>query len=118
MFGLEQFKKMKRTAFFINTARGTLVDEKALYTALTEAYIQGAALDVLETEPPDPDLPLLNLDNIIVTSHVAQFSDAAFAELMVRPANEVVRVFEGKWPTVVANPEVMDKYVARWGSMK
>jgi len=118
MFGMEQFKKMKSTAFFINTARGALVDEKALYLALTEGYIQGAAIDVMEKEPPDPDNPLLKLENIMITSHVAQFSDAAFAALMGRPANEIIRVFEGKWPTVVANPRVMEKYAAKWGPMK
>jgi D-3-phosphoglycerate dehydrogenase len=118
MFGLEQFRKMKRTAFFINTARGGLVDEKALHTALTQGYIQGAALDVMEKEPPDPDNPLIPLDNVLITAHVAQYSEAAFAELMERPSKEVLRVFEGKWPTVVANPAVMEKYVAKWGPMK
>ena len=118
MFDVEQFKKMKRTAFFINTARGGLVDENALHTALTEGYIQGAAIDVMEKEPPDMDHPLFKLDNILITSHTAQFSDAAFANLMMRPADEIVRVLEGKWPTVVANPNVMKKYVDRWGAMK
>jgi D-3-phosphoglycerate dehydrogenase len=71
MMGLDQFKRMKRTAYFINTARGELVDERALYTALSEGLIAGAGVDVLELEPPDKDNPLLKLDNVLITGHFA-----------------------------------------------
>ena len=114
LFGLEQFKKMKRTAYFINTARGGLVDENALHTALTEGLIQGAAIDVLVQEPPPPDHPLLKLDNIIVTAHTAQFSDSAFIALRRRPIEEVARVLRGEWPYGWVNPQVKEKFLARW----
>jgi len=71
MMGLEQFKKMKPTAYLINTARGGLVDEQALYTALTRGYIAGAGLDVIEPEPPDPSNPLFKLENVLLTPHCA-----------------------------------------------
>ncbi|MDY6907267.1 MAG: C-terminal binding protein [Chloroflexota bacterium] len=117
MFGLEQFKRMKPSAHFINTARGGLVDEGALYTALTEGYIAGAAIDVMESEPPDPQSPLLGLDNIIVTPHTAQASDTATEELMRRPMEEVVQVMAGRWPRGIVNPEVRERFVQRFGPM-
>ncbi len=118
MFALEQFKKMKPTAFLINTARGGLVDEQALYTAITEGHIAGAGLDVLETEPPEADNPLLKLDSVIITAHTAQASDTAMAELMRRPGEEVVQVLEGQWPRGFVNPQVKEKYGQRFGPMK
>ena len=77
--GLEQFKKMKRTAILINTARGGLVDEAALKTALETGLIAGAGFDVLVKEPPKGGNPLLELDrpNFILTPHVAWASDGA-----------------------------------------
>ncbi|MER3415253.1 MAG: D-glycerate dehydrogenase [Gemmataceae bacterium] len=71
MFGAEQFRKMKRTAVFINTARGPLVDQKALYEALRDGIIFAAGLDVTDPEPPVPDDPLLKLPNVIVAPHIA-----------------------------------------------
>lgn len=118
MLGLDQFKRMKPTAFFINTARGGLVDEQALYKAITEGYIAGAALDVMEKEPPDADNPLLKLDNVIITAHTAQASDTAMEELMRRPGEEVVRVLEGQWPRGFVNPQVKEGYVQRFGAMR
>jgi len=118
MFGLEQFKKMKPTAFFINTARGGLVDEQALYTALMKGNIAGAALDVMEKEPPDTDSPLLKLDNVIVTPHNAHVSDASGMEIMRRPMEDVVKVLKGYWPYGFVNPEAKEKFVQRFGPMK
>jgi glycerate dehydrogenase len=79
MFGLEQFRKMKRSAILINTARGGLVDEQALVTALKEGLIAGAGFDVLTKEPPKEGNPLLDLrmPNFILTPHVAWASDGA-----------------------------------------
>lgn len=79
MFGLEQFRKMKRSAILINTARGGLVDEQALVTALEEGLIAGAGFDVLTKEPPKEGNPLLDLrmPNFILTPHVAWASDGA-----------------------------------------
>jgi glycerate dehydrogenase len=79
MIGIEQFRKMKRTAILINTARGGLVDERALVQALTEGLIAGAGFDVLSKEPPKEGNPLLDLrlPNFILTPHVAWASDGA-----------------------------------------
>jgi glycerate dehydrogenase len=79
MIGIEQFRKMKRTAILINTARGGLVDEQALVQALEEGLIAGAGFDVLSKEPPKEGNPLLNLrrPNFILTPHVAWASDGA-----------------------------------------
>jgi glycerate dehydrogenase len=79
MFGLEQFRKMKRSAILINTARGGLVDEQALVTALKEGLIAGAGFDVLTKEPPKEGNPLLDvrMPNFILTPHVAWASDGA-----------------------------------------
>lgn len=71
MFGRDQFARMKKTAFFINTARGEVVDEPTLYEALAAGTIAGAGLDVFEQEPPAPDNPLLKLKNVVLSAHLA-----------------------------------------------
>ena len=71
MIGEEQFRRMKKTAWFINVARGPIVDEKALIKALKEGWIAGAGLDVFEKEPLPEDNPLWDLDNVIITPHMA-----------------------------------------------
>ena len=70
----DQFRAMKPTALFINNGRGPTVDEKALIKALEEKWIAGAGLDVFEQEPPDPENPLLHMENVIATPHVASAS--------------------------------------------
>lgn len=115
MLGLEQFKKMKPTAYLINTARGGLVDQEALYTALTQGYLAGAALDVTDPEPMSADDPLLKLDNVVVTAHSAHASIPAFMTLLTRPGEEIIRVFKGEWPIGVLNPQVKENYAQKWG---
>lgn len=115
MFGLEQFKKMKPTAFLINTARGALVDSDALYTALTEGLIAGAGLDVTEPEPINPDNPLLELENVIFTGHSAYFSETSVVEQRKGPIDEIARVLSGEWPSALVNPQVKEKFTQRWG---
>jgi D-3-phosphoglycerate dehydrogenase / 2-oxoglutarate reductase len=114
MMGLQQFKKMKPTAYFINTARGELVDEKALYTALSEGLIAGAGLDVLESEPPSRDNPLLKLNNVLITGHFAYYSEESREELFRWPWEEVARVLQGEWPQGLVNPQVKEKFSAKW----
>jgi D-3-phosphoglycerate dehydrogenase / 2-oxoglutarate reductase len=116
MMGLEQFKQMKPTAYFINTARGELVDEKALYAALSEGLIAGAGLDVLESEPPDRDSRLLALNNVIVTGHFAYYSEESQEALFRWPWEEVARILQGEWPQGLVNPQVKDRFSARWGT--
>ena len=101
-----QLRKLKPSAFLINTSRGSVVDEAALIRALREGWIAGAALDVFEREPPDPVNPLLHMDNVIVTPHSAYCSNAAYARVRQMAANEAVRVLRGEWPQALANPAV------------
>jgi D-3-phosphoglycerate dehydrogenase len=75
LLGAEQFGRMKPNALLVNTARGDVVDEAALIAALRAGTIAGAALDVLAEEPPAPDNPLLKMENVLLTPHIAAFSD-------------------------------------------
>lgn len=115
MMGLGQFRQMKPTAYFINTARGELVDEEALYTALSEGLIAGAGLDVLESEPPQCGNPLLALGNVIVTGHSAYYSEESQVELFRWPWQEVARVLQGEWPRGLVNPQAKGTFSAKWG---
>lgn len=103
LIGAAQLASMKPTAYLINTARGPVVDQAALYGALVEGTIAGAALDVLEREPPQPDDPLLRLDNAIITPHTASWSVEAYAHLRRAAAQNVVDVLEGRLPHSVVN---------------
>jgi len=114
ILGLKQLKKMKPTACLINTARGGVVDPKALYTALTKGYIAMAAFDVTEPEPIPADSPLLKLDNFIVTAHSAGLSPQSLTEMQRRPGDEIIRVVKGQWPVGLVNPEVKVKYRKKW----
>ena len=101
-------KKMKSNAYVINTARGPVVDNEALAKALSEKWIAGAGIDVVEQEPPK-DNPLTKLDNIILTSHAAYYSDPALEALAVRCGQEVARVLTGKVPMHLVNKDVLSK---------
>ena len=114
MVGLEQLKKMKPTACLVNTARGPVVDHKALYTALSEDIIAAAGFDVTEPEPINPDNPLLKLDNFVVTGHSAHANSSASPGLSLRPAEEIIRVVKGEWPVGLIDPRVKGKYRQRW----
>jgi len=115
MFGEAEFRKMKRTAYFINIGRGPVVKNAALYKALKRGWIAGAGLDVLEKEPPDRNEPLLKLENVTFTPHNASYSEEAYHELRVKAATQMAMVFRGKWPTYFANPEVKEAFLRRWG---
>jgi glyoxylate reductase len=97
---------MKPTAYLVNTSRGPVVDEEALYKALKEGWIAGTALDVHEKEPTDPDSPLLELDNIIVTPHIASASVETRTKMAVIAATNCAAVMRGEEPPNLVNPEV------------
>ncbi len=107
MIGLDQFKRMKSTAYLVNAARGPLVEPNALYEALTEGYIAGAALDVTEPEPLDAESPLLKLDNLVVTPHYAGFSAETVEDQLRRWGENVALVLQGQPPHGLANPDVV-----------
>lgn len=105
MFGQEQFSRMKKNAFLINTSRGGIVDHKALFQALEKRQIAGAGIDVFEKEPIPIDSQLLNLKNVILTPHIAGCADMNeqtknFDAIL----NNISRVANGKKPLNIANP--------------
>ena len=108
LIGEREFKQMKPTAYLINTARGSVVNEATLIKALQEKWIAGAGLDVFEKEPIDSNNPLLKMDNVVVTPHSASYSDASkLARTVI--LQEAIRVLSGKWPKNVVNKTVKPK---------
>src|SRR5262249_48408073 len=108
LFDEDVLRRMKRSAILVNTARGPIVSDRALCRAITEGWIAGAALDDLEEEPAKyrgwkPDHPLLRLDNVIVTPHVAYYSEQSIRMVRTIAANEVVRVLTGQRPRFPVN---------------
>ena len=108
-FGENELKAMKKTAFLINTARGPIVDEKALYQALKKRWIAGAALDVMEKEPPDWENPLPKLDNLIITPHISFYSEESYVELKTKTAEALLSVLKGELPRTFVNPQVLKR---------
>jgi D-3-phosphoglycerate dehydrogenase len=98
LFNADVFRKMKKGALLVNTARGPLVDEKALLAALDSGQLGGAALDVVATEPLAKDSPLIGRDNLILTPHTAFYSVEALNELQTKCAADVARVLSGEKP--------------------
>jgi len=108
IIGEKELKMMKNSAYLINTSRGALVDEKALYVALKEKRIAGAALDVMENEPPNWENPLLSLENIVITPHISFYSEESYIELKTKTAEAVLSVLTGSRPRSVVNKEVLN----------
>ena len=98
LFGTDTFRKMKKGAILVNTAQGLLIDEASLAAALDSGQLAGAALDVLATEPPAQDSPLLGRENVILTPHSAFYSVEAIEELQNKCASDIVRVLSGEAP--------------------
>ena len=108
MFNADLFRRMKPTAYLINTARGPIVDEKALADALDAKQLAGAALDVMPTEPP-VNSPLFGRDNVIITPHTSFYSEESLVDLQTKAAEEVARVLTGQAPRNPVNPEVLQR---------
>jgi D-3-phosphoglycerate dehydrogenase / 2-oxoglutarate reductase len=110
----DHFRSMKPGALFINTGRGATVDEAALTKALQEGWIGGAGLDVLEQEPPAAN-PLLRMDNVILTPHVASASARMDPARWRRVGQEIALVLSGRWPMSCVNPSVLEGTgLVRW----
>jgi D-3-phosphoglycerate dehydrogenase len=108
MLDAERLKLVKRGAVIVNTARGAVVDERALCEALKEGRIAYAGLDVFEREPPE-NSPLLSLPNVVLTPHVAAFTREALRRMDLANAEDLVRFFRGERPLRLANPKVYEK---------
>ncbi len=106
--GERELALMKPSAFLINTSRGPVVDEEALVKALEREEIAGAALDVFDPEPPNPANPLLKLDNVITTPHIAGNSEEALFRMATTVAEQVLKVLRGEPPDYLANPGVYE----------
>jgi D-3-phosphoglycerate dehydrogenase / 2-oxoglutarate reductase len=107
LVGAEQLALMKPTAFLINMARGPVVVQTAVYEALVNRTIAGAALDVLDPEPPDPADPLLQLENVIVAPHASSGSTQAVKQLRRDTAQNVVDALSGKLPRSIVNKKAL-----------
>ncbi|MBT2686717.1 hydroxyacid dehydrogenase [Bacillus sp. ISL-47] len=107
--GEKELNKMKSSAFLINCARGGLVDEKALYDAIKNARISGAGLDVFEEEPPKKDHFLWELENIIVTPHMAAHTKDSLEAMASGAAKEIINVLSGEHPRNCVNKHLFTK---------
>lgn len=103
MMGYSEFESMKETAYLINTARGGLVSQDELIEAVRAGEIGGAGLDVLQSEPPSQDDPILNQEEIVITPHMAHYSDESKEKLRRKVAENVLAVVEGKTPKNTVN---------------
>ena len=108
MISADAFAQMKDTAVLVNCSRGPIVDTDALVKALDEQSIAGCALDTTDPEPLTDDHPLRGRDNVLISPHVAWYSEQAMTGLQAGAPNEVRRVLEGEWPVNVVNKAVKD----------
>jgi len=109
LIGEAQLRRMKPTAFLVNTARGGVVDSAALTRALTEGWIAGAGIDVLEQEPVPVGSPLLSLPNVTLTPHAAWYSENSNEDLKRKVAEAAVAALRAERPDSVVNPEVYER---------
>jgi D-3-phosphoglycerate dehydrogenase / 2-oxoglutarate reductase len=114
MIGAREFALMQRHAYFITTARGLIHDEVALEEALREKRIAGAGLDVWAKEPPSPEHPLLQFDNVLASPHTAGVTKEARENMARIAAEQMLDALDGKRPPRIINPEVWPAYVKRF----
>ncbi|MBI1355656.1 MAG: dehydrogenase [Acidobacteria bacterium] len=109
LVGAEHFRLMKPTAYFINTARGPIVREADLIEALRERRIAGAGIDVFEQEPPAPDNPLFELDNVIVSPHGMAWTEEISRDNTREACDNILEIFRGEAPHGLVNRAVLDQ---------
>jgi phosphoglycerate dehydrogenase-like enzyme len=109
MIGESELAKMKPTAFLINTSRGPVVNEGALIAALQAGRLAGAGLDVFETEPIDPENPLLKMENVVLLPHVGSATEATRQAMVELATDNVLAVLQGRPPLTPVNPEVLSR---------
>jgi D-3-phosphoglycerate dehydrogenase len=106
LIGPAELRAMRSSAFIINASRGPVIEQQALLAALTERRIAGAGIDVFDPEPPAADEPLYQLDNVVVTPHIAGLSVEATRELALSSAGQILDVIAGRRPRFLLNPDV------------
>lgn len=116
MVNADLLRKMRPTAFLINTSRGAVIDQDALAQALHEGWLAGAGLDVFDPERLPADHPLLHAPNLIAAPHVAFYSEESIIELEVKAAQNVADILSGRRPKSVLNPQVLE--LPRWAHLK
>ena len=116
LFNETTLRSMKPSAVLVNTSRGALVCNSALDKALREGWIAGAGLDNLETEPPDWNDPLLSAPNLLVTPHVAFYSEESLKDLQRLTAQAVADIFRRQTPEGLLNPEILPMVLQRLDS--
>ncbi len=105
LINADRLKLMKPTSYLINTSRGGLIDPRALWSAIQNQSIAGAALDVFEPEPPNLDEPLYQDERVIVTPHAAFVSAESLVEMRTQAIHHVVQALRGEVPDHVVNPK-------------
>ncbi len=108
LIGKKELNQMKKTAYLINTSRGPVVDEQALYQALVEGKIRGAALDVFDQEPISADNPLLKLKNVVLTPHIGSATLETRTRMAVLAAQNTVKALNNETPPHLINPKVLE----------
>jgi D-3-phosphoglycerate dehydrogenase len=114
LIGRDEFARMKPSVVLINISRGSIIDEQALIDALRTGRIAGAALDVMETEPPADQHPLRSMPNVILTPHIAGYTEEAVADAATKAAAEIRRVLSGEMPVNLVNPAAMETFRKKW----
>ncbi|MHB8566151.1 MAG: 2-hydroxyacid dehydrogenase [Nitrososphaerales archaeon] len=109
MINAKTISKMKDGVFIINTARGPLIDHTALVDALKSGKIGGAALDVLQTEPPKPDDPIFDFENVVLTPHIAYYTSEAIGRLEMSAVDHAVDMLQGKMPRNAVNGKEINR---------
>jgi D-3-phosphoglycerate dehydrogenase len=107
LIGERELRRMKPRAVLVNTSRGPVIDEAALVRALSEGWIAGAGLDVLETEPPPAGHPLLRLENVVLTPHIASYSDVFHERFWGDSVRTLIEASKGGLPLWVVNAAVV-----------
>jgi phosphoglycerate dehydrogenase-like enzyme len=109
LIGTEQLKLLKSTAILVNTARGAVIDEKALIEALEKEQLFGAGLDVFEEEPLNPASPLRRLENVVLTPHLAYATKKAVRNTWIGAVGNILRFIKGEKPNWILNPTILSK---------
>jgi D-3-phosphoglycerate dehydrogenase len=118
LIGAAELAQLKPGTRLVNVARGPVVDEAALVTALASGRLAGAALDVFATQPLPPDSPLRQLPNVLLSPHLAGITVESMARMSEGVLAQLLAMFRGELPQHLRNPEARDAILARWAALR